>query len=113
MLSSSLEQVEKNVFMPKKQEETGKYQKGARNASPVVVLDPHEDVIHPLPAHRRRVGHEGPHSSQQLLQLDRSQLDQDLVDDVQANPLPGFVPGGRYRPVNKKERRQQAVLWWC
>lgn len=61
------------------------------NHSPVVILNPHEDVIHPLSADRWRMGHKRCDCSQNLLQLLRLQTRQDLMNDVQTNTLPGFI----------------------
>lgn len=70
-------------------------------SAPVVVLDPHENVVHPLPAHRRGMGGERRHGAEELLKLDRSQEGDDLVNDVQANSLLSFIPGSEDRGTHK------------
>ena len=63
-----------------------------QQGSPVVVLDPHEDIVHPLSAHRRRVGDKSCHGSQELLKLNRSQEANNLEDDIQTHSLSCFIP---------------------
>lgn len=69
--------------------------------APVVVLDPHENVVHPFSAHRGGMGGERRHRAEELLQLDRSQEGHDLVNDIQANSLLPFIPG-----IEDRERRR-------
>lgn len=68
--------------------------KPKRLTVPVVVLDPHEDVIHPLSAHWWRMGDKSRHRTQELLKLNWCQEGNNLVDDIQTNSLPCFIPGG-------------------
>lgn len=68
---------------------------GSQKASPIVVLDPHKDVVHPLSADWRRMRDESRHRAQQLLNLHRRQTGNNLVDDIEACSLPCFIPGKR------------------
>ena len=51
-------------------------------AQPVVILDPHEDIVHSLSAGRGGMGDKRGDSSQELLKLLWLQQGQDLVQDV-------------------------------
>lgn len=78
--------------------------------APVVVLDPHENVVHPLSAHRRGVRGERRHRAEELLQLDRSQEGHDLVNDVQANSLLPFIPGSEEREGRRAHGKGRATV---
>lgn len=58
---------------------------------PVIVLNPHENIIHPLPAYGRRVRGKGCDCLQNFLRFLGLQNGQDLVHNIQTDTLPSLI----------------------
>lgn len=95
MLSSSLERhdEEKHLVLDQTLRPIKRQKQGTLIVKdwPVVVQNPHEDVVHPLPANRWRMRDESRHGAQELLELSRRQASRHFMDDVQTHSLRRFI----------------------
>lgn len=69
--------------------------------TPVIIINPHQNIIHALSTYHRRVRNESCHSRKKFFKFWWFQFRQHLVHYIQTNPLPFIIP--------KRERKKKIL----